>query len=264
MERMVAVSRSGRYAVVREGDVLWVDDQVRGPHATALPCDGDFAFAQVTGNEELWVSHGGTLSRFALPSLQRREQLDIAATRFVGDGEQVLVRTAEGWLAQRGGSLEPISSEPDECVFPIGQGRRVHALDGSARVVDGDAVHTVDLGGPLLYAAPGLGRGWLALVDRGPARRELAVVAGDHRVVRRIGVANGAAMRSGAAGGRALVVTARGHLMVVDLRTGEMRTLDELDGDRLDAACDATGRRVVAATRTHNTVAIHQSVLAAA
>ena len=70
-------------------------------------------------------------------------------------------------------------------------------------------MNVIDLGGPLLSAAPGLGRGWLALVDRGPGKREVVVVTGDHRIVRRIGVANSAAMRSGAAGGRAIVVTAR-------------------------------------------------------
>ena len=120
------------YAAVREGDALWVDDIARGPHAVALPCDGDFAFA----GEELWVSHGNMLARLALPSLHCRVQHEIAVTRLVGDGEQVLVRTASGWFAHRGANLERISSEPDELVFPTGHGRRVHARDGSARVVE--------------------------------------------------------------------------------------------------------------------------------
>jgi hypothetical protein len=208
-------------------------------------------------------------------------ELRVAATRIASDGERVVVRTADGWLAQIGDVLVPIATEPGDDVFPIGGGRLVRACGAHAIVIAADGGETaVELGGAIAsrdqrpasstpegecgaiaYAAAGAGTGWIALVERGDTR-EIIVIAGDARVVRRIGMPDVAALRSAAERARALVLTRRGHVLVVDLRTGAVGASDAIDADaidRLDAACDPNARRVVIAARSRAGVIVHQA-----
>ena len=231
--RLVAMSRSGRFVVIRKREGLELQDALgtsplvllRGPAADDFACVGT----------QLWVVRKQRLERFALDSgrridtqvcLQGRGRLlGVGSEAAVWSGDQPLLLHATGQQLH----CESLSGEipPDGTAFPLGGRRLLIAEPGRLMVRDlgrDEPVGTLAAEGRPLAVEPLFGGHAIAVLMRSESGDGFLVLRANAALVHRIGVPSMSAVAIAAV--RGIAVLADKHRVVsLSLRYGHV--LDE-------------------------------------
>ena len=266
--RLIALSRSGRHVVIRRADGARLLDGLETVDALgtaprrSLPCAGLIDFGCV--GEEIWVVASGMLRRH---DLDRAEDLDAGFA--LGESSGVL-RPAAGdgdpsalWFGQRrlllratdtGVEMDDVSEEapPDGFAAAVSSRRLLVARGRELSVSDpgrGQLGSTALPGGDGIVVAGGalFGGRALAVLSGVNGVSAFDVVRPGGSLIHHIELPRSGRCALAEARGLALVVSAGGRLLAVDLRYGRVLGDEAAPIDVADLAIDANARFVTLA-----------------